>query len=121
MEKLKSIGPLGLFIVIWGAISWFGLPYWTLVVVAFFGATLFHTTPLRDFGIAFTAGTFLWSSFAMWADTHNGGQFAAKIGEIFLGLTTTKLVWATGIIGGLLAGMGALSGGYFREIFMEEK
>jgi hypothetical protein len=121
MQKLKELGPLGIFIVAFGAISWLGFPYWTLAIVAFFGATIFHTTPLKDFAVATAAGSFLWGGVAAWLNWQNGGQFAPKIGEIFQGLTLPKLIFATSTLGGLLAGMGALSGGYFREIFLNEK
>jgi hypothetical protein len=103
MQKFKELGPLGIFIVVLGAISWFGLPYWVLAIVAFFGATIFHTTPLKDFGVATAAGSFLWGGVATWLNFQNGGQLA------------------TSTVGGFLAGMGALSGGYFREIFLDEK
>jgi hypothetical protein len=118
---MKNISQFGLFIIILGAFSWFGLPWWFIAVVSFFGATIFHSTPMKDFGVAYAAGTMLWGGIATWQNYQNGNHFAPKIGEIFQGLTILQLTMATSVIGGLLAGMGALSGGYFRELFLDEK
>jgi len=106
-----------IFIIVLGACCHLGLPWWAIVPIAAVAAILFPQTPALSFSTAFAAGTLLWYSSAFLLNTANGGALSAKIGQLFLGLKGIHLVMITGVLGGTLAGLGALTGTYFRGLF----
>lgn len=118
---MKNYSGLALFIVILGSFCWFGLPYWWLAIIAGIGGFLFQNSPLGNFFVAFSAGTTLWSGIAWWQNFQNAGLLAGRIGQLLQGLSVAQLIWATGAIGGLLAGFGALTGSFARAFFEPKK
>jgi hypothetical protein len=106
-----------LFIIILGACCHFGLPWWAIVPIAGLAAIVFPQKPSLSFGTAFAAGTLLWYGSALFFNSINGGLLSAKIGQLFLGLKGAHLIMITGVLGGTLAGLGALTGTFFRGLF----
>ena len=104
-------------IIVLGAFSHFGLPWWAVVPIAALAAILFPQKPALSFSTAFAAGTLLWWGSAFWLNAANGGMLSAKVGQLFLGLKGFHLVMITGMLGGTLAGFGALTGTFFRGLF----
>ncbi|MFN4257165.1 MAG: hypothetical protein ACK4Q5_19365 [Saprospiraceae bacterium] len=107
---MKKYGFSTLFILGLGALCWFGLPWWSLAATGAASGLLFKIKPGAAFALGFAAGTLLWGTLAGWQNALNAGKLAAQIGGVFQGLTAAQLIWATGALGGLLAGMGALTG-----------
>ncbi len=93
---------------------WFG--WWSIAVAAFLIALLVH----QKAGKAFLSGALgvfiLWGAMAWWIDMKNESVLSKKIAEVLpLGGNTFLLIVITAIVGGLVAGFGAMSGSYLRS------
>ncbi len=117
---MKNLGLFTLTILVLGGLSWFGMAWWWLAVAGFVAGFLFKNSRKAVFGLGFAAGTLLWGILAFYFNYLNTGNLGGKMGSLLQGITTANLLWATGILGGLLAGMGALTGNLARRIFQKE-
>jgi hypothetical protein len=102
-----------LFILIILAASWVAhlfLPWWIPVVVAAVVALFFRQGAARSFTGGFVALLLLWGVYAWYLNSANDGLLAARIGELFGGLSPAMLVATTALVGGLFGGLGALTG-----------
>lgn len=106
---MKNASFAFLFIVVLGILCHFFLPWWSLVLIAALAGILFEKNAAAAFAVGFLAGSTLWYGSAMLYNLPNLGDFAAQIGEI-LKLKTWHLLAATGTLGGLLGGFGAMTG-----------
>jgi len=91
-------------------------PWWIIAVAAFISVLLI---PMRS-GKAFLAGFLgifiLWAVLALWIDVKNNGVLATKVAQIFpLGGSAFLMILVTALIGGLVGGLAALCGSYFRN------
>ncbi len=96
-------------------ISGLFLPWWGIAITSLLVALLVH----QKAGKAFLAGLLgvfiLWAGLAWWIDMKNNGVLSKKIASILpLGGSAIVLILVTGLIGGLVAGMAAMSGSYLR-------
>ncbi len=90
--------------------------WWFFVVIAFGVALLVHQKPWKAFLSGFLALFLLWGSLSYWIDLKNDGILSAKIAVLLpLGGSSFLLIIVTALIGGLLAGLSALSGAYVRK------
>lgn len=90
--------------------------WWFFVVIAFGVALLVHQKPWKAFLSGFLALFLLWGSLSYWIDLKNDGILSAKIAVLLpLGGSSILLIIVTAFIGGLLAGLSALSGAYVRK------
>ncbi len=112
---------LTLFILILGSTSFFGLPWWCITVIAMLGAIIFPQSAAATFATATAAGILLWTTVALFWNIPNGGMLATKVGQIFQGLSSAQLIMATGFIGGLLSGLGAMTGHSLHALFVSNK
>ena len=93
-----------------------GIPWWGFAVSSFLiGALLFQSA-----GKAFLSGFFglflFWAGMATWIDIQNKHLLSQKVALIFpLQGSYILLILVTGILGGLIAGLSALSGSYLRR------
>ena len=93
------------------------LPWWTLAVVAFAVAALIHQRAGKSFLSGFIAVFLLWGILALMIDQKNQHILSRKISSLLsLGNSSFVLVLITAIIGGLVAGLAAMSGSYVRTI-----
>jgi hypothetical protein len=93
------------------------LPWWSIAVCAFIVSILIVQPPLRSFLAGFAAGFLLWLIFSWIIDSANSHILSRRIAAIFpLGGIPFLLILITAFIGGLVAGMAALSGTYLRMI-----
>ncbi|TBR19751.1 MAG: hypothetical protein EPO57_02380 [Chitinophagaceae bacterium] len=91
--------------------------WWFFVVIAFGVALLVHQKPWKAFLSGFLALFLLWGSLSYWIDLKNDGILSAKIAVLLpLGGSSILLIIVTAFIGGLLAGLSALSGAYVRKV-----
>lgn len=118
---MKNILLSTLFILILGCLSLFGLPWWCLALIAAVAIFIFPLSGGKSFATGFAAGTLLWFSIAFILNAANGGMLSAKIGLLFQGVSGFQLLSVTGLLGGLLAGFGALTGSYARQWVFREK
>ena len=97
-------------------ISGLFLPWWGMAITSLLVAVLIH----QKAGKAFLAGLLgvflLWAGLAWWIDMKNNGVLTTKIASILpLGGNSLVLIAVTGLIGGLVAGLAALSGSFLRS------
>ena len=93
---------------------WFG--WWVIAIAAFLIALLVH----QKAGKAFLSGAIgvflLWAILAWWIDMKNEHILSKKIAAVLpLGGSSFLLIFVTALIGGLVAGFGAMSGSYLRN------
>jgi hypothetical protein len=97
-------------------ISGLFLPWWGIAITSLLVAVLVH----QQAGKAFLAGLLgvflLWGGLACWIDSKNDGVLSKKIAAVLpLGGNAILLILVTGMIGGLVAGMAAMSGSFLRS------
>lgn len=119
--SMKNATYATLFIVLSGLLCWVGLPWWAIVLLAAVAGFLFPPSAAGAFLAGFAGGSLLWYGSAMLHNVLNAGVFAAQIGEVFAGLRSWQLLAVTSILGGFLAGFGAMTGRLLREIFDPSK
>ena len=89
--------------------------WWFFAVVAFVVALLVHQKAMKAFLAGFLSIFLLWGGLAFWIDMKNNSVLSAKIAQVLpLGGSSVLLILITGVIGGLVAGLAAMSGSYFR-------
>jgi len=93
---------------------WFG--WWIIAIAAFLIALLVHQRAGKAF-LSGAAGVFLlWGALAWWIDMKNEHILSKRIAEVLpLGGNSFLLIVVTAVIGGLVAGLAALSGSYLRS------
>ena len=94
------------------------LPWWIIAITGFVVA---FAIPQKA-GIAFLAGFialfFLWAGLSFWMSAANNHLLAHKISLLFIKVDNPILLIAiTGLIGGLVAGFGGLTGRLSRKLF----
>lgn len=105
------------FIFILGQLCYLGLPWWGLAPIAALAGWLFPQNALRSFAAGFLGGFLLWIAAALWMDIPNNGLLAAKIGNLFAGLSRWNILVLTGILGGLVSAFACLTGLWARALF----
>ncbi|MCF3108401.1 hypothetical protein LL912_06400 [Niabella sp. CC-SYL272] len=94
-------------------ISGIYLPWWGIAVAGFVVAVLLQQKPALSFWSGFIGVFLLWLFLAWRINAANDGILAGRIG-LLLGIGKSPLLLAviTGVIGGVVAGLGALSASY---------
>lgn len=105
------------FILALGGLSYWGLPWWTIVPVGILAGWWLKPKP----GAGFLAGFLLWGATAFLLNYGNGGILSARVGQLFQGLGGWALVLVTGLIGGLLASLSVLTGKFGRDLAFPPK
>lgn len=92
------------------------LPWWSIAFAAFIVSVLIPQRPGRAFLTGFLALLLLWSGLSWWISNGNDHILAHKISVLILKMDSPYLlIFATGLIGGLVAGFAALAGSYIRK------
>jgi hypothetical protein len=92
------------------------LPWYSFVFCAVIVAIVIHQKPFKAFTSGFLAVFVLWCILAILKDVPNEHILSTKVANILpLKGNTTLLIGITGLVGGLLAGFGALTGSYARK------
>lgn len=96
------------------AIFSFGLsfisPWWIVVPVCLMVSFLFKVKIKHAFLMGFCAIFFLWFAQSFFIDMQNDSILSSKIGELFQGLSSLLLTGITGLLGGILGGLGSQIG-----------
>ncbi len=111
-NNIKNFAGLPAVVIAIGSLSFFGLPFWVTAVGGAVAALLFPIGPGKAFSVGFAAGFSLWYSVAAFFNFANNSVLADKMGALFGGLKSWHLLTGTGALGGLMAGLGALTGAY---------
>ncbi|TCJ19257.1 hypothetical protein EPD60_02235 [Flaviaesturariibacter flavus] len=110
MRFLVSI----LLILLFAFIAGRYLPWWSVAVVAFLvGVALPQRLP-RSFLSGFLAIFLLWAGIALWLDLENEQLLSRKVAELLHLPSSFLLLLVTALVGGLVGGFAALSGGALR-------
>ena len=92
------------------------LPWWSIAIAAFVVAALIPQKPGIAFITGFLALLLLWSGLSLWISNNNEHILAHKISILILKVDSPyALILVTGLIGGIIAGLAALSGSFLRK------
>ena len=92
------------------------LPWWSIAIAAFVVATLIPQNPGKAFITAFAALFLLWGGLSFWISNNNDHILAHKVSQLILKMDNPiLLIFATALIGALVAGFAALAGSYLRK------
>ena len=96
-------------------ISGLFLPWWGMAITSLLVAVLVHQKGWKAFIAGLLGVFFLWAGLAWWMDMKNNGVLSERIAAVLpLGGNSILLIIVTGLVGGLVAGLGALTGSYLR-------
>lgn len=93
------------------------LPWWS---VALFAGLLSLFIPLRAmkaFFAGFIGAALLWGGYALYLNFGNSGILAERMGALFGNLPGAMLPFITAVFGGVIGGLGALTGRYLQAFF----
>jgi TRAP-type uncharacterized transport system fused permease subunit len=93
------------------------LPWWWVAVIAFAAALYAGRRPGRTFWSGFGAVFLVWVILALFKSVPNQHLMATRVAALFGLPHWLLLLGLTALIGGLVAGLAALSGLYVRRLF----
>lgn len=97
-------------------------PWWIIAVAAFVVAVAIPQRPAGALTTGMLAVASLWSTMALIIDAQNHSILSVRIASVLpLGGSTAYLILATALLGGIVAGMAALSGNMFRRLFVKKQ
>lgn len=96
-------------------------PWWSVVILSFIVGFSMKVKGWQAFLGGFAGMSALWIGYAGILDFQNGAILSQRVSELFQLSNPSYLVHLTGFIGGLLGGMGALTGRLFRDIMKPGK
>jgi len=97
-------------------ISGLFLPWWGIAITSLLVAVIIHQKAGKAYLSGFLGLFLLWAALAWWIDMKNNGVLSKKIASVLpLGGNAILLIIVTGFIGGLVAGMAAMSGSFLRS------
>lgn len=103
--------------IVLGYIAQLYFPFWSMAAVAAIVALFFkYENSLAGFSAGFSAAFLLWCAYAYTLDLENLHLLTSKLGELFK-VGSSYLPYVTGVAGGLLGGMGAMTGALARKLF----
>lgn len=92
------------------------LPWWSIAIAAFVVAALIPQKPFKSFITGFIALFLLWGGLSFWLSNNNNHILAHKVSQLILKMDNPYLLmFATALIGALVAGFAALAGSYLRK------
>lgn len=92
------------------------LPWWIIAPLSFIIGYALHNNGWQAFLSAFSGVFLLWAGYAFIIDRGNEQILSSRIAELFQLPNPTLLILITGLIGGLVAGLSALSGRLIKNI-----
>ena len=92
------------------------LPWWSIALSSFIVSVAIPQAPFKAFLSGFLSLVILWGGLAFFIDRANGHLLLNRVAALFkLGEASYVLIILTALIGGILAGLAALSGAYVRK------
>jgi len=101
---------LFLVILILSFISSLFLPWWVVVIIAFLAAFFLGNTTGQSFIAGFGGVFIVWATLALLKSVPNNNLLAKRVAAMLHLQHWIFLLFITALIGGLVAGMAALSG-----------
>lgn len=99
-----------------GASQWM-LPWWTVALCGFLVAVLLPLRSPASFWAGFTAVCVLWMAKAAWIDVRTQQILSQKMASLLGCQNVLTLILLTGFLGGVVGGLGALSGAQLRALY----
>lgn len=111
ISAIVLTGFLAFVLGVYSSLPWYSFAFSSLVV-----SVGIHQKPGKAFLSGFAGLFLLWAGMAFMKDAANDHLLAAKVAQILpLGGSYIVLILVTGIVGGLVSGMAALTGSYLRQ------
>jgi hypothetical protein len=122
MDKIKDLGIGGLAILLLGVLAQLLFPWWSIAIVAFYVGFWVHDSPQKSMAYGTAAVTLLWTIYAGWQSSANSGIMSGAISNLFGGkISGTQLIFFTGLLGGIVGGLAAMTGTLLRDLFKKEE
>ena len=99
----------------------FVLQWWIIIAISFLVGFALYGNGFNVFISGFLGGGLLWLSYARYLDIKTSAILSEKIVELFPFNDNIFLIIGAGVVGGLCAGLGALTGNSFRLMFVKRK
>jgi len=115
---MKNTLLTALIIFVLGNLCRFGLPWWCLVPIAMLVGWIFARSAWAAFFGGLLGGFLVWYTTAYFSDISNEGMLSSKVGQLFMGVQGWQLLLVTGLLGGLLAALGTLTGRWGKEMLV---
>lgn len=120
-QKVKELGIGGGAVLVLGILAQLMFPWWSSAIVALWVGYWVADSPGKSYAYGFAAMLLMWGVYAAIQSSANGGLITTAFSNVFAGkLSGTQLIWATGFIGGLVGGFGAMTGTLLRQIVRKE-
>lgn len=97
------------------------LPWWTIGICAALVAMGLTLSNMTAFLGGFTAISLLWMILATLIDVRTNAILSTKIAPLLGFKSGTLLILLTGLVGGIVGGLGALSGQQVRRLLTQKK
>ncbi len=108
---MKFLLALVLTILVAFLVQYFNIgSWWSLAVVTFITGVVMKLNAWKSFAFGFLAIVLVWGGYAYFLNDLNNGILAAKMGVIFKGLDVRSLIAVSALIGGIVGGLGAMTG-----------
>lgn len=92
------------------------VPWWSFAISSFLVSIAIHQKPGKAFLSGFLGLFLLWAGMALLKDSANDHVLSVKVAQLlFKTGSFAVLVLVTGIVGGLVSGLAALTGSYLRK------
>ena len=100
-----------ILIIIIGFLSQLFFPWWTIAIIATLIGFLFKfDNSLWSFLAGFLGVLLLWSGYAAYLDIENAHILSERMGNLFGNISSSGVIYLTGLIGGLVGGFFAMTG-----------
>lgn len=100
------------------AVAEYFLPWWSAAVVAFIFGFLMRLSIGRAFLAGFLGLAVLWLIWALYWDLPNDHLLAGRMAKVFSLPNAGSFIAVTTILGGLIGGLSAWSGGHLRKLVL---
>ena len=105
-----------ILIILLSFVSCLYFPWWSIAIVSFVVVALIPQKPGMAFLCGFGAVFLSWSLLSFWIRSNNDHVLAHKVSVLFLKMDSPfLLILVTGFIGGLIAGLGALTASFIQK------
>ena len=108
--KVVLIAALSFFLQQW-------LPWWIIAPASFLVTISTNSRGSSDFMAGFLGAGLLWAIVAWLVDRETNSLLTQKIADLFSVGKPYVIIIITGLLGGLVGGLGALSGHFVRRVF----
>ena len=88
------------------------LPWWIIAPIAFAVCYLFKLKAGEAFLVSFMAIFILWGGYAYYLDMNNGHILCKRVAALLHLSLPPLILLITGLVGGLVAGLAGLAGGF---------